>query len=285
MSRQHTARNLVISFVLFASLACAIPGLQPAVTVPPTTMPLEVIIANTASAAQTQTQQAAPAVMQATETVTPVVLPTITPSPIFSDYGTALVTREDQTILFIDRTSGFQITFPSNWVPVRVNHDEFYSLSVNEAVTTYPFLTTELRIISDHDPNKTRVHAFDVAQGHMQDQYVPHISVHWVGEVLPLMEGASSHLEYIRSQNPEATVVTPPTELTTQNGITAAMIEFTVPGKSLASTLDILPYERRIYFHSNNGSVYIIFSALSDVREQVIPEFDQIINSITLFQP
>lgn len=278
-------RNIVLSFVLFISLACAIPGLQPAPAIPPTSLPLDVIIAQTVAAAQTQTQQANPVILLPTETATPIALPTNTPSPVFSDYGTALVKRDDQSTLFIDRVGGFQITFPSNWLPVRSNHDEFYSISVNEAATTYPFLTTELRIISDQDPSSTRVHAFDVAQGRMQDQYVPHISVHLVGEKLPLMEGATAHLEYIRSQNSEVTVITPPTEITTSNGVKAAMIEFSIPGVSLASTLEILPYERRIYFHSTSGSVFIIFSALSDVKEQVIPELDQIINSIALFQP
>lgn len=278
--------KFIFPFMLFFVLACVIPNLSQPTSVPADpSLSIPTIVVLTADAALTQTASAAPSPVPETPTSAPTQTPTATTAPVFSPYGSALVPQADGTVLFIDQKSGFQMTFPANWVVLRPNHDEYYSLSVNEAVTTYPFLQLELNVIKDQSADVTRVHAFDVTAGHLQDQYTPHISVHWAEGILPPEVGPVEWIEVMKSQEFIFDVLVSPNQIQNRQNIAIGSAEITAPSKSLVSSLDVHVYERRIYMNTSKGSIYMIFSTLTEIKDQVTPDFEQVIDSITLMEP
>src|SRR5688572_27565865 len=113
------------SFVFLGiTLACVIPGISPVQPIPTADTRLDVIIAETVSSAQTQTQQALPAELA---TTTSTIAPTITSTPRVSVTGTTLVIREDQSTVFVDYKAGFELVIPTGWLAVRVNEPEYYA--------------------------------------------------------------------------------------------------------------------------------------------------------------
>lgn len=277
--------KFIFAFALLFVLACAMPNLSQPTSIPADPLSIPTIVVLTADAALTQTASAAPSLAPETPTPAPSQTPTTTTAPVFSAYGSALITQPDHTVLFIDQKSGFQMTFPANWVVFRTNHDEYYSLSVNEAITDYPFLLPALDVVKDQDPNENRVHAYDVSESHLQDQYVPHISVHWAEGMIPAEEGPAGWLETLKSEEAVFDVIVPPGQKTNQHGVSVSSAEITAPGISFVSNLEVHTYERRIYLNTNIGSVYMIFSVLTEIKDQVTPDFEQVIDSITLIEP
>lgn len=277
--------EFIFPFTLFFVLACVMPNLSQPASMPADPLSIPTIVVLTADAALTQTASAAPSPAPETPTSAPTQTPTATTAPVFSPYGSALVPQADGTVLFIDQKSGFQMTFPANWVVLRPNHDEYYSLSVNEAVTTYPFLQLELNVIKDQSADITRVHAFDVTAGHLQDQYTPHISVHWAEGILSPEVGPVEWIEVMKSQEFIFDVLVSPNQIQNRQNIAIGSAEITAPSKSLVSSLDVHVYERRIYMNTSKGSIYMIFSTLTEIKDQVTPDFEQVIDSITLMEP
>jgi hypothetical protein len=277
-------KEFIFAFVLFVGLACVMPNLSQPTSLPVDSLSIPTIVVLTADAAMTQTASAAPPLPLETPTPVPTETPTATAAPVFSSYGSALVPQADDTVLFIDQKSGFQMTFPANWVVLRPNHDEYYSLSVDEAIT-HPFLQFELDVIKDHNPDETRVHAFDVTSGHLQDEYTPHISVHWVEGIFPPQAGPVEWIELMKFQEEVFDVLVSPNQMQNPQNIIIGSAEITAPSNSLVTNLDIHVYERRIYMNTNKGSVFMIFSTLSEIKDQVTPDFEQTIDSITLIEP
>jgi|GEM_PF-6341570 len=276
-------KKIVIIILLVLTLACVIPGVSAPQSIPTADTRLDLIIAETVSAAQTQTQQVLPAELA---TATSTLVPTNTPSPVFSIYNSALVKQVDGSTLFIDRTNQFQITFPNTWLVFRPNHDEYYSIAVDEAINDYPFLLLEMDVIKDQDPNKIRVHGYSIQPGLLQEQYTPHISIVWADEPQPLEDVAIQWVEYIKSQDPNVNVVTLAEKIQNQHGISMVISDFEVStGLSRVDATRIYPFEKRIYFNVNTTSVLVVFSGLVEVKEILNSDFEQLINSIELLEP
>jgi hypothetical protein len=117
------AKKYIAGSVLFLTiLACVVPGLgQPAPTaIDPSTIPTIVVM--TANAAITQTAAAAPS---------PVLTETNTPDP--SAINGMIESLPNGSTKYTDNEVGFEITYPTGWLTLRPNSDEFNSVLVNEA--------------------------------------------------------------------------------------------------------------------------------------------------------
>jgi len=277
---KYFVRNIVVGTVLFVSLACAIPGSQPAVAVPPTSLPLDVIIANTASAAQTQTQQANPVEQApATELATATVAPVSTPTPKVSLNGTSLIIREDQSTVFIDHKAGIELSIPSGWLAVRINEPEYYAAFTSNAVMANSAIMDRLTEIQGLDPNIFRYEAIDIRDGHSSDG-----NLNIINSVF--QEGALRSLEEIEKVEKDSFPPFDNAKLIgtnysqTTNGLRILIIE-----KSWDGLGEITIYHRGIFFSLPSG-VFVIDSYIDiSMKDTILPEIEQVINSVTLLNP
>src|SRR5262245_66339864 len=61
-----------------------------------------------------------------TATFTPAPTETPVPTVSVSSYGTSVTRREDGSTVFIDERANIQMTFPANWLDMRVGDPEYY---------------------------------------------------------------------------------------------------------------------------------------------------------------
>ena len=129
----HNKRILFTALTFFAAItACVVPGLQsaPAPTFVPTvdTSRLETMVAETVSAAITQTEQARPtstATSQPSPTPAPTIEASVTPTSETIPSGSTLTVQVDGSTIFVDEHAGFEITAPAAWLVMRVKEQEY----------------------------------------------------------------------------------------------------------------------------------------------------------------
>jgi hypothetical protein len=156
--------------ILFLIIACG----RGAPPTPKTNPPgVETSLASTALALAKQTEAANPF----TVTPSPTLTATSTPTPRISLNGTSLVLRDDKSTLFTDHKLGFQLVIPSDWLPVRINEDEYYKAFTLEAVSENAAMVDFLTQLQNQDPNYFRMVALDVRTGQSSDGVISGIAV------------------------------------------------------------------------------------------------------------
>ena len=114
MHRRHLRPALLSIVILFAIVACVVPS--QAAPVVPTPNEIETAIVGTIQAATASAQSVA----------------TKTPE---DPTGTTLEQLPDGITKYTDHDAGFEITFPTGWLTVRPNSEEFNAALVGEAAT------------------------------------------------------------------------------------------------------------------------------------------------------
>jgi len=131
------------SILLFALMACALPGIsQPAAlpTFDPNAIPTTVAL--TANAAMAQTATAA----------SPLATPDLS--------ETTLEQLPDGSTKYTDKEIGFEITFPTGWLTLRPNSDEFSSALEKEAVKN-ELLRAQMELDqSDYEAGVDRLYSY-----------------------------------------------------------------------------------------------------------------------------
>jgi hypothetical protein len=225
-------------------------------------------IAGTAQASIQQTQQA--------YTPTPIP-PTSTPlvSPIT---GTSLILRDDQTTLFVDHKAGIQMVVPAGWLPVRINEDEYYKAFTLDVVTANQPITDRLTQIQSHNPDNFRLDAIDIRSDHIVDGIISVISV-------VFQEDDNRTLEQLRqAERAQKKPFTGFKFLSSKtvklsNGTIVMMIEESWGGGSSQV------YYRRIFFNLPTGALALDFQSNFNFKDTVLPDFDQVVESLTLLNP
>ncbi|MEW6402523.1 MAG: hypothetical protein AB1649_12040 [Chloroflexota bacterium] len=118
---------LILPTFLLAATACVLPG-QTIPTIDPAS--LSTIVAETASAAQTQTA-APPAQATLPDTAVPEATATESPVPVPGVTNSALEKASDGTSKYTDYDAGFEVTFPKGWLAVRPNTEEYNEALAN----------------------------------------------------------------------------------------------------------------------------------------------------------
>jgi len=257
--------------VLLAILACVLPGqtIQPAPETSSNT--IETVIAGTAQAAAEQTEQAG--LIAATATPIPAEPPT--PTVQVSVSGTSLIVRDDQSTLFIDHKAGIQLLIPAGWMSYRLNEDEYFKAFDSDIVLQNPDIMERLTVVRDSDPVYFRLDAIDIRPGHIPDGIISNINVVFQpGDVRSLEDWEraerdryhpTADFKFISASYPQLA-----------NGTRILIIEQSwaaVGGKK---------YYRGVFFSLSTGTVVLDFYTNNNFKDTVLPEFDQVINSLTL---
>ncbi len=274
MDRNNLYLRLSGLVVLMTIAACVLPSQS--VPPAPTTNSnsIETFIAGTAQVSAKQTEQAVPA------TPMPAIIPidTFTPTPKISISGTSLVVHEDQSATFIDHTAGIQLTIPSGWMPVRPSEEEYYKAFTLDVVMANQDILNRLTRIQNADTDFFRLDAIDIRDGHVHHGIISDINVIFQpGDTRSLETWAQAekkkkqpfvNFRFISSSYPHTT-----------NGTRVLVIE-----ESWAADLEVI-YYRGVFFSLPTGTLVLDFYSDILFKDTVLPDLEQVVNSVTLLNP
>ena len=276
MHRSYLCPSLIALVMLLAIVACVLPGrsVQPAQVANPNDM--ETTVASTAQAAAQETKQAGLA------TGTPIAVSTEHPPSleVISSAGTSLVKLEDGSTQFKDYKAGVQITFPSNWMPIRVGEPEYYKASEKWGTKNAWFLE-EIGWIQNLDVNVFRVNAYDTEPKHLFYGTFPKINV-------VFHQGDTHTLKQIEANEKrliETSVQSEHKFLSSSFQETSGGLQVLVFQSQWKAQSDEITHYTGTYFQLPTGLMFIDFYIPADQQEVLEPELAQIIKSITLFTP
>jgi hypothetical protein len=270
---KKTMKPSLLHSIVFVSLLLSIMSgcgrsVPPPIVNPPA---VETSLASTARALAKQTEAANPV----TATPSPTATETLTPTPRISVNGTTLSMNEDGSALFTDYKAGIQLIIPMGWLPLRVNEEEYYQAFTSEIASSNPAINKRLTEIQDADLNTFRLDAIDVREGHtvngvLSDMYV----IFYPGDARSLEQVAEAegkkksafknHLflnrGYPKTADGTRTLVTDRTW--TQN-----------------QTQKI--FQRSVFFSLPAGVLVLNLYSNNDFKDTVLPDFEQVVNSVT----
>lgn len=261
--------------LLMGIVACALPGQ----TSPPEPVynpeVAETSIAGTVQAAQHLTEQAA--LVTPASTVVPTETPI--PTPQISLNGTSLQVRKDQSAEFIDHKAGIKLIIPPGWLPVRLNEDEYYKAFTLDVVLANQEINNRLTRIQSADANFFRLDAIDIRDGHIHDGIISDINVIF-------QEGDVRSLEkWAEAEKNEDQVFADFKLISSSYHQTANGIRVLVMEESWASTKTSTIYYRGVFFSLPTGTVVLDFYSNFEVKDSILPDFEQVVNSLTLLNP
>lgn len=267
-------KNITFNLVLLLSVsACAV---QP--TAQPTLDPnaFATMVYGTAQVLAAEIVAAAPS-------KTPTPMPTLTPTPsptlALTSQGTALLRFDDNTWRFIDSKNGYELLIPPEWLTVRINEQEFFNAwSLPEA--NDPDMQRQLTSVQGQDPDIFRVFAFDPRAEHKQLHFIPNISVAYdANDTLPIAD----ELETLKEAY--STMFTDIQDLSAEPFMTKSGNEIGIVEMSyiLENTLkeQITIYQKQAIYKIPAGTVIITFSMTADVKDLLIDDITQVIESFT----
>jgi hypothetical protein len=259
---------LCLGLAILSSLAAC--KQQPAPIMNPPAV--ETSLASTALALAKQTETANPI------TLTPAPTSTETPTQTsrISASGTTLEIGEDESALFTDHKLGFQLMVPAGWLTIRLNEDEYYKAFTVEEVAANPVIVDYLSKIQTQDSDQIRMFAID-------------------------LRGSSGAISGI-------TVVLQPATIETMDDWVVARISRgnKKPGYILhSSKYQEIPagvralvrdeqwnstssnkiFTRTIAFSIPAGILTIDFETALETKDILLPEFEQLIDSLTMLTP
>jgi len=269
--KQNCRSLALIGFVfVFMIVGCRN---QPApVSNPPA---VETSLASTAKAFAKQTEAANP--FTATPSITPSITPT--PTPKISLNGTSLIFREDQSALFVDYQAGIQLVIPAGWMPVRVSENEYYQAFTTDVVLANPALNDRLTQIQDADLDTFRLDAMYIRDGHIPNGVISDIDVlFYAGDTRSLEKWRQTEANSRKPFKNFKLVTTGYPRLA--DGTRVLMIEETW-SKDASNTI----FHRRILFSLPSGTLALDFYTNKVFKDTVLPDFEQVVNSVTLLNP
>jgi hypothetical protein len=267
MNQKRIQQALIGLVLLFTLFGCG------KSQVPQTNSPaVETSLAGTARALAKQTETALGF------TPTPTVAPTLTltPTPKISLSGTSLIMQEDGSALFVDHKAGIQLTIPAGWMPLRVNEKEYYDAFTAPVVVANPALSERLTQIQDVDLKTFRLDAFDIRDGHIPHGIISDINVIFQeGDTRSLekwWQAEANHkkpfknFKFITMGYPK-----------TADGTRVLMLE-----QSWAKDQSSSIYYRSVFFSLSTGTLILDFYSNKDFKDTVLPDFEQVVNSVKL---
>ena len=271
MNRKQLSQTWIGFVLLLSLIGCGKP--QPApITNPPG---VETALAGTARAFAKQTETANG--FTATPPITPSL--TLTPTPKISLNGTTLIINADETALFVDHKAGIQLTIPVGWMPFRVNEQEYYDAFTAEVVLANPALSDRLTQVQDMDVEKYRLEAFDIREGHIPNGIISDMSVIFQpGDMRSLEQWAKA--EGNRKSPFKNYRLTSLGYPKTADGRRVLVIEQTW-SKDQSSKV----FHRAVFFSLPTGTVVLDFYTNNAFKDTVLPEFEQVVNSLQVFNP
>jgi hypothetical protein len=272
---------LAVSFLVLAGLACAIPGQGAGSTPAPTVDPaqLDLIVAQTVSAALQETAMAATPTQPATPTSPPTTEPSATPPPVLQS---SITNQADGTALYVDEKAGFNVSVPPGWLPIRIDQLEYYdSFSLPQAAD--PLVQTALMDINDLDPKVYRLFIFDLQDGHLQNGFVNNINIIWnqgLSISLKTEDDINKTAEALPSIVP-GLVVKSSDVSKTNSGIPIGVILSEITGQQQDGG-ELSLFQKQVILNVKEGTLVITFTTEQGIKDATLPFFDTLVESIQL---
>lgn len=293
MSQKYSFIYIFSALLLLIGLACvtttAVPSQQQPLS---TSKPSEfaTTVAGTAAALMAQTMEAMPSstesLSQPPETLTPV--PTSTPvvetaaptNTAEENETTSLSKMEDESTQFFDFQAGVNLTFPADWLVVRISGQEYLDAKNDAEVGSV--IKHSLEAIQDLERIIYRVHAFNVQEGFVYEGEGSQISVQF-------FEGDTRGLELIAETEIQQKNY-PGYEFITfeyqdrEDNLTLFIFEETwLVSSSTNQQVEI--NHKRVVFKVSSGTVFIDLHVPSELQANVVREFDAIVEQLSVFDP
>ena len=227
-----------------------------------------------------ETALAATALSFGTATFTPAPTETALPTPKISVYGTSLILNEDQSATFIDHKAKIQLTIPAGWLPVRVNEDEFYKAFSLDVVLQNPAIADRLTETQSANLDFHRLDAIDIRDGHIPNGIITVIDV-------TFQEGDTRSLEkWYKAESTQKKPFSGYRFITARypymdDGTQVLLIEEKWDAEKKKGTV----YYRGVFFSLPTGTLMLDFYTDFDLKDTVLPDFEQVLNSLTLLNP
>jgi hypothetical protein len=265
-------KHFVVSFILlFTLMACAFPGMgQPAAlpTFDPNSIPT--MVALTANAAMAQTA-AAP--------------PPATLDAAFSLSQTTLEPLPDGSAKYTDNEVGFEVIFPTGWLTVRPNSEEF-DVALNKEATKIEALQSQMQADkSNYEVGRDRVYSYpllpDIEKNFM---FGASISKWDPNDSSAIDENSMG--DFYRGLETSGTIpgFRTDTARVNENGNHVKMIEVGGPFTISDGQGGFIPfYVTCVFFRPTHGGVVMmLFTYLKDYKLSISNDVMSIIDSITL---
>ena len=278
----NTRRALLAALILLTTiLACVVPGLlaasQPAPTVDTR---LEIMVAETVSAALEQTQQAVPSptlVPASTSTPRPRITPS--PTPDADDSGSTLNKLEDGSAHFTDTRAGYEVTVSTGWLPVRINSPEYLEAWLLPELTN-PSMQRSLSSIEKLNPDEIRLFILDTQEGHADIDFVTNISIYW-NQVNEISLENDEDLKAQAATLPEALsgLEVTLTEISaTASGVPIGVITSKTPITTLDG-VSVEMFQKQVFIKINVGTLIVTLTSTEELKQTVLPQFDAMIET------
>lgn len=286
----NTRRALFAALILLTTiLACVVPGLPAASQPAPTAdTRLEIMVAETVSAALEQTQQAASAPTLpplSTPTFAPTPAPTASPTSDADDSGSTINRLEDGTAQFIDLRAGYEISMPAGWLPIRINSQEYLDAWLLPELAN-PSMQRSLSSIGNMNPDELRLFVLDIQEGHAEIDFVTNVNVYWdqtnemslendedLKTEAAALPKALADLEVLSSELSETTrgipvgVITSKAPITTLDGVAVEL------------------FQKQVFVKTDVGTLIITLSTTEELKQVVLPQFDAMIETLKVANP
>lgn len=295
MIRKNKKILPAIVFLFLASLACSISSIPFLASAPEPegieeTDPnmISTMVAEAVAEKVFQTLEAMPP----TSTSTP--LPTDTPAPtpteipptstptkiVYPETGSALREDVDGSIMYLDYTGGYLIKIPDNWLAIRIGEQE-YIMAWSLLEASPPEIQRSLQSMQSLDPNKFRLFILDTQAGHYDDGFVTNIN-------FVLSPESDSSLEEIFAQSvlalplsiPDLVIISSEVAETSL-GEPVGIIISEWDSKTAAGD-PIRLYQKQALFQVNNQSLVITFTSTVDFKDEVLGDFDLLVDGFVL---
>jgi len=267
--KRHT--SLLLTVLLVAMLACAIPGGQAAAPVSTDPDTISTIVASTANAAASQT-----AVAQ----------PTVTPVP--RKTGTAMEPQPDGTTRYSDFDAGFDMLYPVGWLAVRPNSDEFNAALVTAAADNALLNQQMTADLAGYEAPYDRVYSYALRPDLVIEAMLGFSKLVWdPADTRPIDDATMGELV----QGLETSGVLPgfraDTAQVRENSNAVMTIEIGGHFSWIDAEGSSIPfYVTILFFKPSPASLCrMTFTVLQDYNAQVTPDVRSIIESISLLYP
>jgi hypothetical protein len=262
---------LIGSFLLTMMTGCGRSAPAPVVNPPG----VETSLASTARALAKQTEAANPF----TATPSPTATVTLTPTPKISLNGMSLAAREDKSTLFTDHKLGYQLTIPQDWMPVRINEEEYYKAFAQDFVLENPVISNFLTHLEKQDPDHFRLSLLDMQPEHIDAKLVTVITV-----ILQAEDGRTLE-DWAKTQSARASTMEGYQFISSQFAETSSGERVLVREEKWDSATIGKRFSRRIFFALPAGILAVDLETDFESKDTAIPEFEQIVNSLTFLNP
>lgn len=268
--------RILYSIVVLSILLLAVNGCRRTSSVPVTNPPgVETSLASTARALAKQTEVANS--LNTTPSPTPTDTPI--PTPEISLQGTSLTVWEDQTALFTDQKAGIYLTIPAGWMPFRVNEKEYYDAFTAEVILANPALNDHLIQVQSSEPSTFRLDAFDIREGHIVNGVISDMTVTFhAGDMRSLEEWSLAEGRRKKPSKNYWLIYKGYTKTEDDTRVLRVEEEWSKDENNKI-------YHRAVFISLPTGTLVLDLYTNKEFKDTVLPDFEKMVNSITLLEP